>query len=148
MTQDPWARKAQDNARLSAWIIEQIGKLYPTSTHGYEFDRDEARQRLFKMLPYEFVLAADPTREWWFKVFNRSLSTNGYGFPDGSRGTTVVRIWMLPWDEFRALMIGKFCLVKNDRARIRRDTEEWAQRNNPALDVDAAMQGFARAAGL
>lgn len=141
--------KASENARRSIWLINWIGANYPEGKFGAVFNRKEALEASLKKLEWDFIPDSKTlVHDWWVREFNHILKRNGYGFPGGNQGTTVVRAWMLPWDEFRAYMVGKLRLAVRDRNAIRRQIQEWADCNETEVDIEETMLDLLCAAGI
>jgi hypothetical protein len=142
-------KKARDNARRSLWLLLWIDSNYPQKEHGNSFSRDEAREASLKAMPWEFIPDLKAlVHDWWVREFNHMLKRNGFAFPKGNQGDTVVRCWMLPWDEFRELMVGKMRLAMRDRAAIRKQIELWAECNGVKINVEETMVELVHAAGV
>lgn len=127
------------------WLVRWVDSQYPDR----EFSRPDARIRSFNDLPRGYLPSIDKLIwNWWVEQFNKSLTANAFGFPDGNRGKTVVRQEELPWDDFSRVMIGKLQMVKADREAVRCDVQAWAKVNQPGLDIDITMQHLLKAAGF
>jgi hypothetical protein len=143
--------KESENARRSIWLIDWINQHYPQDDDGATFDRKGALEGSFSDMRLSEDWVPDYkalVHEWWVREFNRTLKRNGYGFPRGNQGTTIVRSWMLPWDEFRSLMVDKLRSAVRDRNAIRRQVKKWAKCNEQQIDIEETMLDLLHAAGL
>jgi len=130
---------------LKAWLLAWVEAEYPQA----EFSRPDARERSFNAVPRGYLPSMDKLlRDWWVKSFNTYLARAGFGFPEAEAGVLVVRQLELPWDEERALLVGKLRLVREDRDAVQDDLEAWAAINAPGMDIEATMHELLAAAGL
>lgn len=139
-------KKGQAFDDLTNWILLTVHQHFNGVR---EFSRPAALELCLNLLPDRFKPDyATLLHQWFTRRFGTALAKNGFGFPGGSTGATIVNQLLLPLDEFFELMVEELRGAKFDVDSVHAKAVVWRDANNATLDVDAFMARAKRAAGL
>ena len=131
---------------LTSWLTGWFDLNYPDKS--VVIDREEARAGALRALPFRLVPVGELAERWFVLRFQGVLRRNGYAFPEGKQGKTLVYQLELSFDELALLSIEQLEMARSDVEAVRARLVAWAEANDPALDVDDVFAEWTAAAGI